>query len=89
MSQAPTFDFTGKVAFVTGAASGIGRATALAFAQAGAAVAIADIAEAGLTETAAQITALGAKVLAVRCDVTKSAEIKSALDQTIEIGRAS
>ena len=83
MSQAPVFDFTGKVAFVTGAASGIGRATALAFAQTGAAVAIADIAEAGLTETAARITALGAKVLAVRCDVTKSADIKSALDQTI------
>ena len=83
MSQAPTFDFTGKVAFVTGTASGIGRATALAFALAGAAVAIVDIAEAGLAETAAQITALGAKVLAVRCDVTKSAEIKSALDQTI------
>ena len=83
MSQAPTFDFTGKVAFVTGAASGIGRATALAFALAGAAVAIVDIAEAGLAETATQITALGAKLLAVRCDVTKSADIKSALDQTI------
>ena len=83
MSQAPTFDFTGKVAFVTGAGSGIGRATALAFAQAGAAVAMVDIAEAGLAETAAQVAGLGAKGLALRCDVTKSADIKAALDQTI------
>lgn len=83
MSQAPTFDFTGKVAFVTGAGSGIGRATALAFAAAGASVTIADISAAGLAETADQLTALDAKVLSVRCDVTKSADIKSALDQTV------
>jgi NAD(P)-dependent dehydrogenase (short-subunit alcohol dehydrogenase family) len=83
MSKPPSFDFFGKVAFVTGAGSGIGRATALAFAAAGASVTIADISEAGLKETEGQITALGAKVLSVRCDVTKSADIKSALDQTI------
>ena len=83
MSKPPTFDFSGKVAFVTGAGSGIGRATALAFAAAGASVTIADISVAGLKDTEAQIAALGAKVLSVRCDVTKSADIKSALDQTI------
>lgn len=83
MTTAPTFNFSGKVAFVTGAGSGIGRETALAFARSGASVTIADIAEAGLRETERQITAVGAQVLAVRCDVTKSAEIKSALDQTI------
>ena len=44
---------------------------------------IADIAEAGLRETERQIAAVGAQVLAVRCDVTKSADIKAALDQTI------
>jgi NAD(P)-dependent dehydrogenase (short-subunit alcohol dehydrogenase family) len=83
MTTAPTFNFSGKVAFVTGAGSGIGRETALAFARAGACVTIADIAEAGLRETESQIAAVGARVLAVRCDVTKSADIKSALDQTI------
>lgn len=83
MSKPPTFDFSGKVAFVTGAGSGIGRATALAFAAAGASVTIADISEAGLEDTEGQIAALGAKVLSVRCDVTRSADIKSALDQTI------
>ena len=83
MSKPPSFDFSGKVAFVTGAGSGIGRATALAFAAAGASVTIADISDAGLKETEGLIAALGAKVVSVRCDVTKSADIKSALDQTI------
>lgn len=83
MSKPPSFDFSGKVAFVTGAGSGIGRATALAFAAAGASVTIADTSDAGLKETENLIKAVGAKVLSVRCDVTKSADIKSALDQTI------
>ena len=83
MSKPPSFDFSGKVAFVTGAGSGIGRATALAFAAAGASVTIADISDAGLKETEGLIAALGAKVVSARCDVTKSADIKSALDQTI------
>ncbi len=46
-----TYDFSGRVALVTGAAAGIGRASALAFAAAGAAVAIADVDEAGGAET--------------------------------------
>ena len=83
MTSAPSFDFSGKVAFVTGAGSGIGRATALAFACAGASVTIADISAAGLAETEGQMKEMGAQVLAVGCDVTKSADIKSALDQTI------
>jgi len=84
MSQNPTFNFTGKVAFVTGAGSGIGRATAVAFAQAGASVAIADVSEAGLKATAEHIEAFGAKALSLACDVTKSAEIRTALDKTVE-----
>ena len=83
MNKAPIFDFAGKVAFVTGAGSGIGRATALAFAAAGAAVALVDISEPALAETAEMIAAAGGKALSLRADVTKSADIKAALDQTI------
>ena len=83
MIQIPKVDFSGKVAFVTGAGSGIGRATAIAFAQAGASVTAADIAEKGLRETIAEIEALGGTSLPVLCDVTKSADIKSALEKTV------
>ncbi|MEU6375133.1 SDR family oxidoreductase [Streptomyces sp. NPDC046909] len=50
---------TGRVAFATGAASGIGRATAVAFARAGADVALADLSEAGLKETARLVEEAG------------------------------
>ena len=58
--------FAGKVAFVTGAANGIGRATALAFAREGANVVVADISEQGNQETARMIEELGGRALAVR-----------------------
>ncbi|GJD46682.1 2,5-dichloro-2,5-cyclohexadiene-1,4-diol dehydrogenase [Methylobacterium cerastii] len=79
-----THDFTGKVAFVTGATSGIGRATALAFAKAGAAVTVADVSEEGNLETARLIEEVGGRVLAVRCDVSKAEDVKAALDRTIQ-----
>jgi NAD(P)-dependent dehydrogenase (short-subunit alcohol dehydrogenase family) len=78
-------NFTGKVAFVTGAASGIGRATALAFARAGASVAVADVSEKGNQETARLVEEQGGPALAVRCDVTRTEEVKAALDKTIEV----
>ncbi len=76
--------FTGKVAFVTGAASGIGRAAALAFAREGASVVAADISEPGSQETVRLIEALGGRALAVRCDVTRTEDVKAALDKTVE-----
>ncbi len=79
-----THDFTGKVAFVTGATSGIGRATALAFARAGASVTVADVSEEGNRETARLIEEAGGRVLAVRCDVSKDEDVKRALDLTVE-----
>ncbi len=76
--------YTGKVAFVTGGASGIGRATALAFAREGASVVVADISEQGNQETARTIEELGGRAIAVRCDVTRAQDVKAALDKTVE-----
>jgi NAD(P)-dependent dehydrogenase (short-subunit alcohol dehydrogenase family) len=76
--------FAGKVAFVTGAASGIGRAAALAFAREGAGVVVADVSEQGSQETVRLVEGLRGRALAVRCDVTRAADVKAALDRTAE-----
>src|SRR5882762_5824270 len=76
--------FTGKVAFVTGAGSGIGRATALAFAREGASVTVADISEQSNQATAKMIEELGVRALAVKCDVSRSEDVKAALNKTVE-----
>jgi NAD(P)-dependent dehydrogenase (short-subunit alcohol dehydrogenase family) len=76
--------FDGKVAFVTGATSGIGRATALAFAREGAKVVVADVAAAGNRETARLIEQAGGRSLAVPCDVTRAGDIKAALNAGVE-----
>jgi NAD(P)-dependent dehydrogenase (short-subunit alcohol dehydrogenase family) len=77
-------NFAGKVVFVTGAGGGIGRATALAFAGEGASVVVADVSEQGNRETARMIEEAGGRALAVRCDVSRAEDVKTALDQTIE-----
>jgi NAD(P)-dependent dehydrogenase (short-subunit alcohol dehydrogenase family) len=71
--------FNDKVAFVTGASTGIGRATALAFARDGAGVVVADVATEGNEETARLIEQEGGNALAVTCDVTRSEDIADAL----------
>jgi NAD(P)-dependent dehydrogenase (short-subunit alcohol dehydrogenase family) len=77
-------NYTGKVAFVTGAASGIGREAALAFAREGAKVVAADISEQGNQETVHLIEELGGRAIAIRCDVTRAEDVKAALAKTIE-----
>ena len=74
----------GKSAIVVGAANGIGRATALAFAAAGAAVACADIEAAGAKTTATDIEAGGGHAMAVPLDVTDSASCRAAVAASVE-----
>jgi NAD(P)-dependent dehydrogenase (short-subunit alcohol dehydrogenase family) len=76
--------FAGKVAFVTGAGGGIGRAAALAFAREGANVVVADVSEKQNQETAHLIEQQGGRALAVGCDVTKADDVKLALDKTAQ-----
>ncbi|MGZ9112276.1 MAG: SDR family oxidoreductase [Rhodoplanes sp.] len=76
--------FAGKIAFVTGAANGIGRAAALAFAHQGVSVMVADLSEQGNQETARMIEEAGGRALAVKCDVSRGNDVKAALDKTIE-----
>ena len=81
-------DFSGKVALVTGAASGMGLATAQAFAEAGAAVVLADFKEDAVKAAAEKLVAAGHKALAVRCDVSDDAQVAAMVDRTVaEFGR--
>ena len=66
----------GKVAVITGAASGIGRGTALAMARRGTDLVIADINDGRLEETRAAIAALGRRALALHCDVSNDADVE-------------
>jgi NAD(P)-dependent dehydrogenase (short-subunit alcohol dehydrogenase family) len=76
--------FKGKTALVTGAGSGIGRTTALAFGAAGANVVAADINLEAVEETAAGIRAAGGVALALRTDVTKAAEVAAMVAAAVE-----
>ena len=81
-------EIQGKIAVVTGAASGIGRSTALALAREGADVVLADLNRDGLTEVRAEIEKLGRTGLAIPADVTKLNDIQNLYDRSIsEMGR--
>ncbi|MCT9093768.1 SDR family oxidoreductase [Streptomyces sp. ASQP_92] len=80
----PAYDFTGQVAFVTGASSGMGLAAARAFAEAGAAVGLADINESAVTAAARDLTDAGHQVLALVCDVSDEDQVAAAVDRTVE-----
>ena len=75
--------FEGKVALVTGAASGLGLATAKAFAQSGASVALADVNEREVQAAAKELAGQGLKTLAIRCDVSKDDEVEAMVKHTV------
>jgi NAD(P)-dependent dehydrogenase (short-subunit alcohol dehydrogenase family) len=77
-------NFTDKVVLITGAGNGIGRATALAFAQQGASVVVADMSRSAGEETTALITQAGGIATFILCDVTKDQDVQSMVDGTIE-----
>jgi len=72
-----------KIALITGAASGIGRETALLFAKEGAKVACSDIDEQGLSETVKMVEEAGGNAIAVRCNVADHADCQSAVAATV------
>lgn len=76
-------EFKDKVAFVTGAASGIGRATALAFAAGGARVALLDRDAEACARTLAALRDFGAEGLVLPCDVAQAGQVRSAVDATV------
>lgn len=81
-------DFSGKVALVTGAASGMGLATAQTFAEAGAAVVLTDFREDVVKAEAQKLMAAGHKAIAFRCDVSDDGQVAAMVDRTVtEFGR--
>jgi NAD(P)-dependent dehydrogenase (short-subunit alcohol dehydrogenase family) len=79
----PTYDLTGQVALVTGASSGIGLATARAFARAGATVVLSDVDTASLDAVTDELAADGRQVLAVTCNVADEDQVAAMIDTTV------
>src|SRR5215470_485843 len=88
MAGSPSGSLAGRVAIVTGGASGLGRAGAIALARAGAAVAVADVDGDRAARVAADIESGGGKALAIACDVGVSARVQSMIERAVrELGR--
>ena len=84
----PTYDFAGQVAIVTGAGSGMGLATAQAFAEAGASVVLADINENALRAATDGLTTAGHTALGVTCDVSNEDDVAALVARTVaSLGR--
>jgi NAD(P)-dependent dehydrogenase (short-subunit alcohol dehydrogenase family) len=75
--------FENKVALVTGAGSGLGLATARAFAESGASVVLADWNEKSVQSAAEELAAQGHRTLAIRCDVADDAQVEAMVQQTV------
>jgi NAD(P)-dependent dehydrogenase (short-subunit alcohol dehydrogenase family) len=81
-------DFSGKVALVTGAASGMGLAAAQAFAEAGASVVMVDFRENLVQAEAAKLRGSGRSVIALKCDVSDDAQVEAMVQRAVsEFGR--
>lgn len=76
--------FKGKAALVTGAAAEMGFAAAAAFAEAGAAVALADVDAAAVERAAAKLTAQGYKAIAIVCDTSDETQVRAMIEKTVE-----
>ena len=79
----PTYEFRGQVALVTGASSGMGLATARAFAAHGASVVLADINQDALRVATDELTSAGQQILDVVCDVADEDQVAALVDRTV------
>jgi NAD(P)-dependent dehydrogenase (short-subunit alcohol dehydrogenase family) len=79
----PVYDFEGQVAVITGACSGMGLATARAFAEAGASVVLADVNREALRTETDQLTAAGHQAIGVTCDVSDEAQVATMIERAV------
>lgn len=79
----PTYNFTGQVALVTGAGSGMGLSTAQAFAAAGAAVVMADINQKALRTAHEELVSAGHRAIAVTCDVADEGQVAAMVERAV------